>query len=414
MAKRYETIIIGAGQAGLATSYLLTRQNRPHTILERKRIGESWRSGKWDSFTLVTPNYMLQLPEFAYEGDNPYGFLSRDEILQYLEAFAHTFDPPVETGVDVRAVDTAQGSGRFRLETTVGPLEAENVIVATGTFQQPSIPASSSRIASGVAQIHSSEYRNNDELPSGAVLVVGSAQSGCQIADELSDLGRSVYLSTGKANRLPRRYRGHDSFWWAEKLGILDQTIEDLPSPDARFVANPQVSGKDGGKTLSLHSLAAKGVALLGRARDAQGRRITIGNDLMDHVSQADEFAANFKQGVDTYISKTGMDAPEPYQPDLKDAYDCKAVDELDLADAGISTVIWATGYRYDYSWINCDVLDEVGYPKTKQGVTEEPGLFFVGQHFLDKRKSGLLLGVAEDAKHIVSHITGAGRENLS
>jgi putative flavoprotein involved in K+ transport len=409
MMEQFDTVIIGAGQAGLATSYYLNQQNREHIVLEKQRVGEAWRSGKWDSFTLVTPNWMLQLPGFNYDGDNPEGFLTRDEVVQYLDNYVDQFDPPVRTGVEVTSVEKSNGG--FKLETSIGPFEASNVVVATGTFQQPNIPNFSSKLAPHLHQLHSSEYRNPEELPSGAVLVVGAAQSGCQIADELNAHGREVYLSTGKANRLPRRYRGGDSFWWANELGIMDQTPEDLPSPEARFVPNPQVTGKDGGHTLSLHHLAADGVHLLGRMKDANGTQITIGDDLMDNLAQADKFAAEFKKGVDTYIEKTGMDAPEDTQPDLQVGYDTEVINQLDLDAAGITSVIWATGYTYDYSWIQFPVFDEMGYPVQERGVTEQPGLYFVGLHFLHKRKSGLLLGVADDAAHVVEHLTNRERE---
>lgn len=409
MIEQYDTIIIGGGQAGLATSYHLTQQNREHVILEKQRMGEAWRSGKWDSFTLVTPNYMLQLPGFAYNGDNPDGFLTRDEIVQYLNNYVDEFDPLVKTGVEVTSLRENDAQDGFLLETNTGPFMANNVVVATGTFQQPNVPAFSSRITPNVHQLHSSEYRNPEALPSGAVLIVGSAQSGCQIADELNAQGRKVYLCTGKANRLPRRYRGHDSFWWAEQLGIMDQTVDKLPSPAARFMPNPQVSGKDGGKTLGLHQLAAAGVTLLGRMEDAIGTQVTIGDDLMDNLKQADEFAVEFKQGVDKYIEKTEMDAPQDESSDLRVGYDSEVKTHLDLEAAGISSIIWATGYTYDYSWIDFPIFDDVGYPVTERGVTEQSGLYFVGLHFLHKRKSGLLLGVSDDAAHVTEHI--AARE---
>lgn len=405
MKGQYDTVVIGAGQAGLAASYYLMQQGREHIIFERERIGESWRSGKWDSFTLVTPNYMLQLPGFTYEGDNPEGFLKKKKIIQYLEDYAARFSLPVKTGVEVSAVKKPDSRGAFLVETSDGPVAASNVVVATGTFQEPRIPAFSSRLAPEIHQLHSSEYRNPQELPPGAVLIAGSGQSGCQIADELNEAGREVFLCTGQADRLPRRYRGKDSFWWAEKLGIFEHTVEDLPSPDARFKANPQVSGKDGGKTLGLHQLAADGVKLLGRLEGIDGTKIYLGNDLEDNLAQADNFAAEFKKGVDKYIEKAGMDLPKEEKPELKAGYETEAVEQLDLEKAGITTVIWATGYDFNFSWIDFPVYDEAGYPVQERGVTKEPGLYFVGLHFLHDRKSGLLLGVGDDAAHVAEHI---------
>lgn len=408
MNEQFDTIIIGAGQAGLAVSYFLTKQNREHIILERDRIAEAWRSKKWDSFTLVTPNWMLQLPEFSYEGNHPDGFLKKKEVIQYLEDFAGEFDPPVRTGVEVTSVEPANTPPfRFRLKTTQGAFDASQVIIATGTFQMPNIPDFCSKLPSGLYQIHSSKYRNPDQLPTGSVLVVGSAQSGCQIAEELNNHGRKVYLCTGSADRLPRRYRGRDSFWWAAQLGIFDQTVEDLPSPDTRFKANPQVSGKDGGKTLNLHQLAEKGITLLGRMENADGKKIAIGDDLEDNLAQADKFAAEFKKGVDQLVEKTGIDVPEPEEPAKKpDAgYQLEPQVDLNLEKENIRSVIWATGYDFDYSWIKFPIYDEAGYPVQERGVTEQPGLYFVGLHWLHTRESGLLSGVGDDAAHIAQHI---------
>ncbi len=411
MIEQFNTIIIGAGQAGLAASYHLTQKNIEHVILEKQRAGEAWRSGKWDSFTLVTPNYMLQLPGFAYEGNKPDGFLHRDEVVRYLEDYVDKFDPLIRTGVEVSSIHASDEHGRYMLETTIGEFVADNVIVATGTFQYPKIPKFAHKLPSHIKQLHSSEYKNPDSLPEGAVLVVGSAQSGCQIADELNESGRDVYLCTGKANRLPRRYRGHDSFWWAEQLGIMDQTADDLPSPQARFMPNPQVSGKDGGKTLGLHQLAQDGVHLLGRLKDVNGTGVLIGDDLTDNLAQADEFATEFKKGVDQYIEKNDVQAPESQRAVSRAGYEVDIITRLDLEEEGITSVIWATGYNYDYSWIDFPVFDDTGYPVTDHGVTEQPGFYFVGLHFLHKRKSGLLLGVGDDAAHVTDHIMAHAKE---
>lgn len=405
MIEQHDTIIIGGGQAGLSISYHLTQQNREHIILERQRVGEAWRSGKWDSFTLVTPNYMLQLPGFSYNGDDPDGFLTRDEVIQYLEDYVDAFDPMIRTGVEVTSVKKGEIQNNFKLETTIGPFVTSNVVIATGTFQKPSLPEFSSQVASHIHQLHSSDYRNPDSLPAGDVLIVGSAQSGCQIADELNKAGRKVYLCTGKADRLPRRYRGHDSFWWAEKLGIMDQTVDDLGSPEARFKPNPQVSGKDGGQTLGLHQLAHDGVTLLGHLKNVDGTDLSVADDLVDNLAQADAFAAEFKKGVDQYIQKTGIQAPPTNVPVLKDGYDAEIITHLDLDTAGISTIMWATGYGYDYSWIDFPVFDGAGFPETDRGVTTVPGLYFVGLHFLHKRKSDLLLGVGKDAAYVAEQI---------
>jgi putative flavoprotein involved in K+ transport len=414
MIQKYDTIVIGAGQAGLATSYCLTHQNRRHLILEKNRIGESWRSGKWDSFTLVMPNWALRLPGFEYQGDNPDGFLKRVEVVKYLEDYAKKFDLPVRTGIEVFSVKEAEGAPGFSLKTSDGAFAASNVVVATGTFQKPKIPAFSSQLASHYNQIHSSRYRNPDQLPTGTVLVVGSAQSGCQIADELNRSGRQVYLSTGAADRIPRRYRGKDCFWWMEKAGILDQQAEELPSPGARFKPNPQVTGRDGGQSLNLHILAQHGVTLLGRIKNFSGSTAHFAEDLTDNLAQADEFATEFQQAVDMLIEKAGMQAPREEIAEDRAGYDMQPIADLDLDDAGIKTIIWATGYTFDYSWIDFPIYDETGYPVQQRGVTEKPGLYFVGLNWLHTRKSGLLYGVGEDAAYVANHLAKRDEANGS
>lgn len=402
--EKHDTVIIGAGQAGLAASYFLKQHNHEHVILEKSRVGEAWRSSKWDSFTLVTPNWMVRLPGHEYDGGQPDGFMHRNEVVQYLDDYVAKYELPVRSGVEVKSV-AEQAVGGFRLETSQGPVLADNVVVATGTFQQPRIPHAGMDLSSEFYQVHSSEYRNPAKLPEGAVLVVGSAQSGCQIADELNDQGREVFLCTGSADRLPRKYRGQDSFWWAAQLGLFDQTVEDLPSREARFNPNPQVTGKDGGKYLSLHHLAADGVKLLGRLKHADGKKVALGADLEDNLKRADKFEAQFKKGVDTVIEQKGLNLPENDLPELKAGYDIDIQTELDLQKAGVNAIVWATGYKYDYSWVNFPVFDEVGYPITERGATRQPGLYFLGLHWLHTRESGLLSGVGKDAQHVAEHI---------
>jgi putative flavoprotein involved in K+ transport len=280
-------------------------------------------------------------------------------------------------------------------------------VIATGTFQAPRIPTFSQAIAPGLAQLHSSRYRNPEQLPPGGALVVGSGQSGCQITEELNEGGRDVYLCTSGVARAPRTYRGKDFTWWLVENGFVDRTVADLPSPDARFNPNPHVTGKDGGHTLNLHQFAKDGVTLLGHMEDASGWRVRLADNLMDNLKQADEAAAKMKQGIDTFIEKAGIDAPEEDQPVLKAGYDAEVMTELDLDAAGIRTIIWATGYTWDYSWIGGLDVDEFGYPVQERGVTQQKGLYFVGLHWLHTLKSGLLLGVGDDAAHIANHIDG-------
>lgn len=403
--ERIETIIIGGGQAGLAMSYLLTQQDREHVILEKsRRVGESWR-GRWDSFTLVTPNWQLQLPGHPYQGDDPEGFLARDEVVAYLEEYVSKFDPPLRFGVEVTTVEKNEAGAGYLIHTTDGVYEASNVVVAVGAFQFPDIPACSENAPEEIAQLHSSEYRNPEALPEGPVLVVGSGQSGCQIAQELNESGRQVYLCTGSAGRLPRRYRGRDGMWWAIRLGIVDQTVDELESPEERFDANPQISGKDGGQDINLHQFARDGIQLLGRLEDFQGRRAVVAPDLHQNLARADEMAAQFRKGVDKYVDKAGLDAPEESVVELQDGYKQDVTTELDLAEAEIKVILWATGFDWDFSWIEVPDFDEWGYPVQERGVTEHPGLYFLGLHYLHTLKSGLFLGVGEDAEHIAAHM---------
>jgi putative flavoprotein involved in K+ transport len=401
--KRVDTVVIGAGQAGLAISYYLTQAGREHVILEKERMVKAWRDERWDSFTLVTPNWTLGLPGMAYDGDDPEGFLTRQEVVDYLERFAGPFDPPVREGVEATAVEAVPGSADLIVRSSAGDYRAANVVVAAGMYQRPRIPALRERLADSVLQIHSSQYRNADQLPAGAVLVVGSGQSGAQIAEELDEDGREVYLATGRAGRLPRRYRGKDGAHWLWRMGAM--TVDQLPSPAARFGSSAHVSGKGGGRTLNLHRFSRDGITLLGHLRDGQGTRLEIAPDLKENLAAADKVAREFKQGVDTFIEKEGLRAPEDEEPELRDGYEGPVITELDLESAGITTIIWATGYSFDFSWVKFPIFDEFGYPVQQRGVTARPGLYFLGLPWLHTVQSGLLSGVGEDAAHVAAHI---------
>jgi putative flavoprotein involved in K+ transport len=405
MTKRYDTVVIGGGQAGLSTSYHLTEKKREHVVLEKDRVGESWKSKKWDSFTLVTPNWQLRLPGFEYDGDDPDGFLTRDDVAQYVDDFAAMFDPPVRLGVEASSVENGKNGGGLKVKTNAGELEADNVVVATGTFQRPNIPDYSQQISPDVVQMHSSLYRNPESLPAGAVLVVGGGQSGCQIAEELYQSGRKVYLCTSNTRRAPRRYRGKDFTWWLDKMGVIDDTVDDLDSPEERFDPNPHVTGKDGGHTLNLHQFARDGVTLLGGFRGADGFKAKIADNLNENLTRADKFATQLRKGVDKFVEKTGIDAPEEEGPELRTGYETEAITDLDLKAAGIKTIIWATGYKFDYRWVRFPIWDEFGYPVQERGVTQVPGLYFAGLHWMYTLKSGLFIGVGDDTAHIAEHI---------
>jgi putative flavoprotein involved in K+ transport len=403
MSERVNTIVIGAGQAGLSTSYFLKQQGVEHLVLEKEAIGASWRK-RWDSFTLVTPNAMCNLPGFAYGGD-PDGFLERDEVVRYLEQFAATFDPPLRTGVCVTAV-TPDDPG-FRVETDQGVFHCQNVVVATSIFQQPRLPACADKVPGGVMQLHSDQYRKPAQLPDGAVLVVGSGQSGAQIMDELVMAGRQVYLSVSRAGGLPRLYRGRDTFHWLCQLGIFEMCVDQLDSPADRFKAHNHVSGRDGGKTINLRHYGRNGVTLLGKVTNVRDDYIYFADDLVDNLNQADKLARQLCRTLDKQIAVQGVEAPPPADEELMadNWTPTNPPREISLTEAGINAVIWATGYRFDFSWIAGAELDEYGYPRQQQGVASRPGLYFVGLHWLHKFKSGLLYGVAEDAAHVATHL---------
>jgi len=404
MSAYVETVIVGGGQAGLAVSYHLSQQGRAHTILEQaSQPAEAWRNHRWDSFTLVTPNWTVRMPGAEYQGDDPDGFMPRDQVVAYLEDYIERFRLPIQYGVRVSSVE-ANGAG-YLVHTDDASVEAANVVIATGLFQQPKFPPFSANLPADVRQLHTSEYRNPAALPAGAVLVVGSAQSGAQIAEELYQSGRKVYLCVSSAGRGPRRYRGRDIVWWLNKIGFFDVTADELPTPKAKFAASIQASGKDGGHTINLHQFARDGVVLLGRMQAVQRGKITLAPDLKENLAKADKFEADLIKRIDGYIEKNGLDVPQETLPELRDGYDAEAITELDVQSAGITSVIWATGYKFDFGLVRLPVLDGDGYPIQKRGVTDYPGLYFVGLPWLHTAKSGLLGGVGDDAASIVADV---------
>jgi len=406
MTQSIETIIIGGGQAGLATGYYLGQHNREHIILEQAaQAGNAWRNDRWDSFTLVTPNWSIQLPGAEYQGDDPDGFLPRDEIVAYLEQYVERYHLPVRYGVRVTAVEQNPSGKGYLVRTDNRIYEARNVVMATGLYQRPKIPPFATELPPHILQIHSGQYRNPQALPPGAVLVVGSGQSGCQIAQELYENGRKTYLCTGGTGRVPRRYRRKDITEWLKLAGWFDRTPEMLPSPKARFGGNPHVSGKDGGRTLNLHQFTRDGVTLLGHLIGVQDEVLQMAPDRNVNLAKADRAETEITKMVDEFISKNGLEAPIENLPELRDGFAAEEILSLSLKSAGITTIIWALGYTFDFSQVKLPIFDSDGYPVQKRGVIEYPGLFFVGLPWLNKMKSGLLIGVGEDAKYITDVI---------
>ncbi len=402
---RIETIIIGGGQAGLATSYWLKQHGHEHVVLERtSQPGYAWRQ-RWDSFTLVTPNWMFRLPGAEYNGDSPGGFMPRDAIVTTFEDYAASNALPVLYGVDVTAVEPLAGRLRYLVRTQEKECEAQNVVAATGLFQRAKIPAFATGLPSEVLQLPSEQYRNPAGLPPGAVLVVGSGQSGCQIAEELRKSGRRVFLSVGTCGRAPRRYRGKDIFDWLEMIHFVDRTTEMLPSSKARFAPNPHVSGAGGGHDLNLHQFARDGITLLGHLRGATDERMGLALDLHESLAKSDQFEAHLLGMIDAAIARSGIDAPEEVRPVLRYGYDQQQIGELDIEAAGIGSVIWAAGYSFGHGLVKLPVTDGDGFPVQRRGVTKYPGLYFVGMPYLHTQKSGLLVGVGDDAAFIAEHI---------
>jgi putative flavoprotein involved in K+ transport len=408
MKQKIQTIIIGGGQAGLATSYYLSQQGHEHIVLEQAaQAGNAWRNDRWESFALLTPNWAFKIPGAEYQGDSPHGFLLREEVVAIFEMYVARYRLPVEYQTRVTAVE-ARPDGGYVVQTDAVSLEASNVVIATGMYQRPRLPVFHAQLAAPIVQLHSGSYRNPGQLPPGAVLVVGSAQSGCQIAEELYQSGRQVYLCIGSAGRVPRRYRGRDTYEWLYLAGFMDRTPDQLPSPRARFSGNPHVSGRDGGRTLNLHQFARDGVKLLGRIQDGRENKIWLAGDLKENLAKADEFEAQIVRLVDGYITQNGLDAPTESLPVLRDGYMLDEQRELDLQSAGVTSVIWALGYSFDYSLVRLPVTDEAGFPLQQRGVTAFPGLYFIGMPWLYKQKSGLLMGVGEDAQYLASVIASA------
>lgn len=412
MTEEVEVMIIGGGQAGLALSYYLTQQGRTHLVLEQGRVGESWRSQRWDSFTLITPTWMNKLPGFPYQGDDPDGFMPRENIVAYLDQYAASFNAPLHCGIRVTAVRQQPGGGGYLVEAEEMTFEARNVVLATGAYPKPKIPTASADLRVDICQMHTSEYRNPQTLPSGAVLVVGTGQSGCQIAEELHQSGRQVYLSTSSCGRVPRRYRGRDVSWWLTRMGFFDRTIDQLPSPNAAFACSPQLSGAQGGHDINLRQFAREGIILLGHLQAVQGKQIILAPDLEENLAKADAFAIQMMQAIDEYIKKIGMDVAANSTTDevpSNCASSTKPILTLDLQSAGISTIMWASGYKLEFGWVQIPVFDGVGYPIHQRGVTAFPGLYFLGLHWLYKMKSAILYGVGEDAAFIASAIADRG-----
>jgi putative flavoprotein involved in K+ transport len=404
---RAETAIVGAGHAGLVMSHHLGHAGRDHVVLDRRStLGGSWQD-RWDDFRLVTPNWTVSFPGQPYDGPDPDGFMPRDEVAGRVARYASTIAAPVHLGIDVARLAVASGS-HFRLETSAGPIDADSVVVATGSYHVPRIPPVASSLPATITQLHSHDYHNAGQLPPGGVLVVGSGQSGVQIAEELRSAGRAVYLSVGSAPRVPRRYRGRDIFRWladiavhGPKVGIGLPTVETLPDPRFRFAPNPHLSGHGGGHETNLRQLAAGGMTLVGRVTGIDRGRVQFAPGLSVSLDRADAFFGERLQPmIERYIALAGLDAPADDRQPVR--FDPPEIEVLDLDAAGISTVLWTTGYRPDFGWIDLPILDDLGFPNQRRGVTDIPGLFFLGLLWQHTQASATLIGPTLDAPNLL------------
>lgn len=406
MRETIDTVIIGAGQAGLSLSYYLCQMGREHIVLEKASLpGSAWQNERWDSFSLVTPNWTFALPGGEYDGDAPDGFMLREEIVRRFAQYAERYQLPVRYNTLVSAVTPAPDGQGFVVQTEQGELQARNVVLATGWFQEGRIPNFASQIPSDILQIHSGSYRNPQALPAGAVLVVGSGQSGCQIAEELYQSGRKVFLATGTAPSAPRTYRGKDVFSLLVQSGFMDRTLAVLPDPAMRNFTAPQITGKNGGHALSLHQFYRDGVTLMGHARGYADGKLIIAPDLHENLGKSDGGRAFVFRQLDAYITRAGLDLPvETSIPDQA-AYQAPEITSLDLQAEGITCIIWACGYAFGSKLTSLLPLDDFGYPVTDHGATAVPGLFAIGLPWQPKFRSGFIMGVAEEAEILAGKI---------
>lgn len=404
LAPHYPVVVVGGGQAGLSTSHYLKQQGIAHVVLEKRRVGHSWRSERWDSFCLVTPNWQCRLPDFPYAGPEPQGFMLRDQIVAYLEAFAARVQPPLIEGVAVARV-SRHVSGAFEVDTSIGRCLADHVVVATGGYDIPIVPPCAHGLPDAITQVHSVAYRNPAQLPPGEVLVVGSGQSGVQIMEDLHLAGRKVHLAVGSAPRSPRVYRGREATEWLHEMGFYELTVDRHPLGDeARHKTNHYMTGRDGGHEIDLRRFALEGVKLYGTLDDIHGGVVSFKPDLTRNLDEADEVYCSIRRDIDAYIARAGIEAPE--EAPFHKAWEPQAdPQQLDLQAAGITSIVWAIGFRADYRWIDLPAFDGRGHPRFTRGVSPVPGLYFLGLPWLNTWGSGRFLGVADDARHLVDVI---------
>jgi putative flavoprotein involved in K+ transport len=403
MREHHDTVVIGGGQAGLAMSAVLQQRGREHVVLDRRQVGERWRRERWESLRFQFPNWSLQLPGYAYSGEDPDGFAHWREILRVIEDYAATTRAPVREHTEVTGLRANDGG--FALSVPGTTIHARHVVVATGPFQRPRIPQLSEGVAPSVLQTDPTRYRRPEDLPDGAVLVVGSGASGCQIGDELLRAGRTVFLSVSRHRRVPRRFRGNDVYWWLDRMGRFAQTIDSLPG--RQWPPSTVVTGVSGGYDVNVRQMAADGIRVIGRVIGASDGTLAVARNANQVLDEADAAFAGFLAAARDYATANpdlDLSEEEPTGSAALPAMVAE-VDSLDLRREKVAAIVWATGYDYDYSWLRVPVLDPCGQPVQQRGVTQVPGLYFLGLHWMHTFKSGLLAGVGSDAEHLAEHM---------
>ncbi|WP_091465076.1 flavin-containing monooxygenase [Paenarthrobacter nitroguajacolicus] len=403
-SQEVEVLVVGAGQAGVAMSEHLSERGIPHVVLERHRVAERWRSMRWDSLVANGPAWHDRFPGLEFTDIEAGSFPSKEQVADYFVAYAEKIGAPIRCGVEVKSVRRNVGAPGFHVQTSDGEYNARYVVAATGPFQRPVIPAVVPETA-GLLQMHSSSYRNPGQLPQGAVLVVGAGSSGVQIAAEIQRSGRQVYLSVGPHDRPPRNYRGRDFCWW---LGVLGKWDASTPALGAEHVTIA-VSGADGGHTVDFRALAENGIKLVGRTLEIQDGTMRFADDLRTNIANGDAHYLELLDEADAYVERNGLDLPEEpearfLRPDPESL--TNPIHELDLAAAGIASIVWATGFAVDYSWLQVDAFDDKGKPLQQRGVSTEPGIYFLGLPWQSRRGSSFIWGVWHDAKYVADQIT--------
>ena len=406
-------VVVGGGQAGLCVSYELKRRGFGHVVLEQHKIGHAWRTDRWDSFCLVTPNWQCQLPGYPYQGPDPDGFMLKDEIVAYVEGFARMVDPPIHEDVTVTRV-SRQPDGCYLVESTMGDWTADAVVMAISGYHVPAVPRVGERVPRDLVQIHSKDYRNPEQLPAGAVLVVGTGQSGCHIGEDVPRAARLVHLAVGDAPRSPRLYRGKDAIKWLDEMGYYKLTVDDHPLGTAvRRKANHYFSGRGGGREIDLRKFAAEGMRLYGMLDAIDGDTVTFRPDLAANLDSADKVYLRIRAMIDDHIAKTGIAAPaaEPYEAPWRVEAEPRS---LDLKAEEVTSVVWSTGFRADFSLVDVPVFNGTGTPCHHRGVTAVPGLYILGLGWLWTWGSGRFSGIAEDAAHVVDDFSRRWSADLS